>query len=356
MKILNKARRIKYLGFDDKWFFFLGVVILSFVMDWLFNNSFGRGWPIKNALIGWSISLFFSFMYWVVVREVLIRFRQIFPDLKDSIKRVIFFSIAFVSAILFVHFIGSQLLQQIIGINFNLKSGVQYILPIIFVSLMTMAVYEAIYFFLKLKNSTRIEEQSKQAIVQAQLDALRNQAQPHFFFNTMNTLRDIIDQNTKNEAMDFVDKISDVYRFILESGESNLIPLSDEIEFVKSYLHIQSERFGENLEVIWELDGSENQLLIVPISLQLLIENAIKHNVVSRSRPLRIKVNVANETISVSNPIQTKTTRITSTNLGLANIQKRYALITDRPVTISNGGIFKVEVPLLNQAAIPKHD
>ena len=92
-------------------------------------------------------------------------------------------------------------------------------------------------------------------------------------------MRDIIDQNTKEEAKKFVDNISDVYRFILESGDANLIALRDEIKFSQSYMHIQSERFGGNLKVEWNISQDALNQLIVPMSLQLLLENAIKHNV-----------------------------------------------------------------------------
>ena len=211
-----------------------------------------------------------------------------------------------------------------------------------------MAIYEAIYFFVLLKKSVREEERAKQATIQAELDTLRNQVQPHFLFNSLNTLRDIIDQNPKEDAKHFVDRLSEIYRFLLESGNKNLIALKEELKFAKAYMHIQSERFGENLKVYWDVPLQEDKL-IASMSLQLLLENAIKHNIVSRSMPLEISVTIANDCIVVTNNIQRKSTQLPSTKMGLKNIKKRYAAITDRSVAIVNDGHqFSIAIPLLN--------
>ena len=224
---------------------------------------------------------------------------------------------------------------------------------VILLTTMIMAIYEAVYFFILLKKSIREEEQSKQAIIQAELDALRNQAQPHFFFNTLNTLRDIIDQSPKEDAKQFVDKLSDMYRFLLEAGNTNLIALRDELKFAKAYIHIQSERFGENLKLNWNIPDEHLNTMIVPMSLQLLLENAIKHNVISRARPLEINIHIRGDYMIVDNIIQKKSTQLPSTKLGLKNIEKRYALISDRSVDIvNNGHQFSVSLPLLKDSAI----
>lgn len=347
MKLVNRERRIKYLGFDDKWFIIIGIIVLSFVTDFIFSNSFGRDLPMIHAIIGWSVSLFFSILNWFAIREVMIRLRKRFPKFKDNFKRIILFFSAIVGSVLIIDWIGSAFLKMAVGLNFNEIPNTK-IVSIIIVSSMTMAIYEAIYFYVRLRKSIREEEQAKQAIVQAQLDALRNQAQPHFLFNTLNTLRDIIDQNTKEEAKDFVDKISNVYRFILESSNENLIPLRDEIKFSESYIHIQSERFGESLKVNWNIADSVLDKLIVPMSLQLLLENAIKHNVIARSKPLTIDVSTAKDQLKVENKIQSKSSQLPSTKLGLKNIEKRYALISEKSILVENdGSTFSVVLPLL---------
>ncbi len=345
--LVNKEKRIKYLGFNDFWFIVIGILILSFITDYLFSNSFVR-YPFGKAVISWSMSLFFSTCDWFIMRAIMILLRKKYPALKDSVKRISLFFFSIVATVVFVDFVGGMVISLIWKIDYNPTYRSKIILPVILISTMTMAIYEAIYFYVKLKKSIREEEQAKQAIVQAQLDTLRNQAQPHFLFNSLNTLRDIIDQNSKEDAKQFVDKLSDVYRFILESGNFHLTSLRDELRFAKAYIHIQSERFGDNLKLNWNIPATSMELLIAPMSLQLLLENAIKHNIVSKSRPLIINVKIENDHLIVENRIQSKSTKTPSTRLGLKNIEKRYALISGKPLEIKNDGDqFEVAVPLL---------
>ncbi|MET1259389.1 histidine kinase [Flagellimonas sp. DF-77] len=358
MRLFNKEKRIKYLAFNDAWFVILGIVLLSFITDFLFSgNSFAR-LPFIEAVINWSVSLIFSTANWLIMRSILISLRKRYPDLKDNKIRIPLFFVTIVSTILLVDFMGNMGLGLLFGQNYNHPARSRIILPIILISTMTMSIYEAIYYYIRLKNSIREEEQAKRAIVQAQLDTLRNQAQPHFFFNTLNTLRDIIDQNTKAEAKEFVDRLADIYRFILESGNADLTPLRDELKFAQAYVHIQKERFGDNLQLDWQVPESAKKLWIIPMSLQLLLENAVKHNVVSKSKPLVVKVGVTGSELIVSNKIQPKSTQLPTTKLGLKNIERRYALIAQRKITILKEDThFEVRLPLLEQHdQKPKHE
>lgn len=346
--LFNKERRIKYLGFDDFWFMVFGILFLSILIDFLFNNSFVR-FPFTEAIINWSVTLFFTIVNWFTIRTIIILLKMKFPDFKDDTKRFVLLFIAIVSTVILIDVMGNQLLSYIFENRFTAISSSKVLIPIIIISAMTMAIYEAIHYNLRLKKSIREEEQAKRVIVQAQLDTLRNQAQPHFLFNTLNTLRDIIDQNSKEDAKQFVDKLSDVYRFILESGSSNLTSLRDELKFAKAYIHIQSERFGDNLKMNWDIPETSLDAMIVPMSLQLLLENAIKHNVISRAKPLVIDVTIKDHHIVIGNKIQPKSTQLPSTKVGLKNIEKRYTLISNKSIAIINDGKrFSVSLPLLN--------
>ena len=355
MMLVNKKNRIKYIGFDDFWFSVLGILILGIATMYLFNES-NFNLTYIEAILTIAVVLFFSTSDWLINRAVLIFLRKKYPDLKDSVQRIMLLLLAITITVLTVDFMGSKFLSLFsLNVNYNFQERSKALLIIIFISIMTMAIYEAIYFYLRLKKSIREEEQSKQAIIQAQLDALNNQAQPHFFFNTLNTLRDIIDQNSKEEAKEFVDKLSEMYRFLLEAGNSNLIALRDELKFSKAYIHIQSERFGENLILNWTIPDASLDAMIVPMSLQLLLENAIKHNVISRAKPLEVTIAVKEDCVVVNNKIQAKSTKLPSTKVGLKNIEKRYALITDKTVTIVNDGThFSVSLPLLKTLNITR--
>ena len=351
----NIERRIKYIGFDDFWFIIVGCIVSSLITDYLFNKGSFFQYPFIAAMANWSISLFFSISNWFIIRTIMIYLRKRYPDFKSHLKRISILFFTMISTILLVDQFGEMLLKHFFGNSYNHGERSFILIPIFLISTMIIAIYEAIYFYQQLKKSIQEEEQSKQMITQAHLDALRNQAQPHFLFNSLNTLRDIIDQDSKEDAKQFVNKLSDVYRFILESGSANLITLREEVKFAKAYLHIQSERFGKNLDFTWNVDESGLDTLIVPMSLQLLLENAIKHNVISRSTPLEIIIKTTTNHLSVENKIQAKSTQLASTKLGLKNIKKRYSLISDTPVNVSDtDGCFVVTIPLIESSTKTK--
>lgn len=349
--LANREKRIKYLGFDDLWFAIIGIVILSLSAIYIFKTPADR-LTTAETIVTLVVSLFFSTCDWLINRSILIRLRKKYPSLKDSTQRIALLFVGVLVTVVVIDFIGVSLVSLISeNVSYNFQERTRSLVVVILLTTMTMAIYEAVYFFVLLKKSVREEEQAKQAIIQAQLDALRNQAQPHFFFNTLNTLRDIIDQSPKEDAKQFVDKLSEIYRFLLESGNNNLISLKDELKFAKAYIHIQSERFGENLKLNWNIPQALSNTMIVPMSLQLLLENAIKHNVISRAKPLEININIKGDYIVVDNKIQKKSTQLPSTKVGLINIEKRYALISDKSVDIVNDGHqFSVSLPLLSDS------
>ena len=350
MKLFDKEKRIQYLGFNDFWFSTIGIIIISFVTSFLFNDM-SMDNPFIILFIRWSSSLFFTIIDWFVIRAILIFLRRKFPDFKDDFKRIIILFIAIVTVIFAADFFGNHFLTYFFSL-FDITSrhtmSFKVLLAITIIVVMDMAIYEAIYYYVRLKKSIREEEQTKQVMIQAQLDTLTNQAKPHFLFNSLNTLRDIIDVEDKEDAKVFVDKLSDVYRFILESGNSNLLQLHEELKFVKSYIHIQKERFGDNLVIDWDISEDKLSTMIIPMSLQLLIENAIKHNIVSKAKPLIISVKTEGNQLIVSNKIQKKSTQLPSTKIGLKNITRRYSLVSDKAIEINNDGeFFTVILPLL---------
>ncbi len=350
MRLFNKKKRIQYLGFNDIWFSIIGILIISIIANYLFNNLSERK-SIELIFIGWIASLFFTICDWFIIRYILIFLRKKYPDFKDDLKRISFLLLAIIIVILLVDFIGGSFLAKfftLLGYNSTHTVQLKVLLPIILITIMDMAIYEAIYYYVRLKKSIREEEQAKQVMIQAQLDTLRNQAQPHFLFNSLNTLRDIIDQDSKEDAKGFVDNLSNVYRFILESGNTNLTSIKKELKFAKAYVYIQSERFGDNLQMKWNIPENKLRSMIVPMSLQLLIENAIKHNIVSKAKPLIITIAIKGDFLVVHNKIQAKSTKVSSTKIGLQNIKQRYALITNKlPEIINDGNQFTVSLPLL---------
>jgi len=185
--------------------------------------------------------------------------------------------------------------------------------------------------------------------LKAKVISLKNQLNPHFLFNTFGTLIDLIEEN-QNLAIEYVEELSSVYRYMLLSKDKILLPIEDEVEFINSYFFLQSKRFGKNLILEINIKDEVMHKLLPSLSLQLLVENAIKHNIISNEKPLVIKIYGDDDKIVVSNNLQMKTTLEESTGIGLNNIKERYFFYDKKEIEIlSTEKIFTVKLPFLNQ-------
>ena len=186
---------------------------------------------------------------------------------------------------------------------------------------------------------------------QAQLEALKNQVDPHFLFNSLHVLGSLIHLDP-DRAVQFLGQLSEVYRALLDTGAQTLVPLRSEMGLVRAYAHLMETRFGEALRVEWDIAPAWEQALVPPTAVQMLLENAIKHNGSTTRKPLRIKVSAADGLLVVENNRQPRTDAVASTHTGLQNIQRRYQLLTDRPVEIlPTPASFVVRLPLLTAPA-----
>lgn len=217
----------------------------------------------------------------------------------------------------------------------------------LFCSLTIAAIYESRYFMHELKTSIEEKEMLKRESLNAQIDALRTQINPHFLFNNLNTLTALIPEDPQT-AVKFVQQLARVYRHILEVKDEPSIPLEDELNVLRSYAFLLQTRFGSHLHISIDIPDAWRHYHIAPLSLQLLLENAIKHNVVSADRPLHIRVFVEFGRLVVSNNLQLKKQVAESIGLGLDNIRKRTRLLTDKLVeVITEPDQFTVAIPLI---------
>jgi len=298
------------------------------------------------------LSVFFSTLltltFWEGNRYIIIWMRRIFPEYSQTGKRIAAEAVLAVIYVFLVTLLLDELYYKpvyhvsVLAIGFRVS-----IVPTVIVYL----VYEAVYFFDAWKMNVRKTEALMRENVQSQLDVLKNQLDPHFLFNSMNTLAALIDdENTA--AQDYLERLSDVYRYVLVSRNKNTVLLSEEIAFVDAYLYLNKIRFRENLQVEKRLSNAVMMQYITPLSLQMLVENAIKHNVVSRENPLQIVIREETDAyLVVENNISEKTILEKSTRVGLQNIVNRYSLLTDRKVQIDRDEErFTVKIPLLAQA------
>jgi sensor histidine kinase YesM len=181
-----------------------------------------------------------------------------------------------------------------------------------------------------------------------QLKTLKDQIQPHFFFNTLNTLSSIIRTQDKEEGLNFVDNLALTYRYILENNKLDLIQLKDEIEFTWSFILLLTKRFEKNIHINIEISDALYSTFIPPMTFQLLLENAVKHNEISDSRPLSIHIYDDNENIIVSNQINQKKSKIDGPGIGLSNLNMRYDILTAKKIQIIRSETkFTVKLPLI---------
>jgi len=191
------------------------------------------------------------------------------------------------------------------------------------------------------------KEQIKQRALQHQLQALRTQVNPHFLFNALNSLNALIRQKSDN-ALTFVDKLSYLLRSTLQQSDEDFITLKDELDYLDAYIFLQKERFGEKFEVRINIPQDWQTQMIPSFSLQLLIENSIKHNVISKRQPLEVEVYQEDHFLVVKNPIQIRKDNIESTGTGLGNLSTRFSLLKKRKIEIINDGeYFIVKLPIL---------
>ncbi|QIP14938.1 histidine kinase [Spirosoma aureum] len=183
----------------------------------------------------------------------------------------------------------------------------------------------------------------------AQYELLKQQINPHFLFNSLNTLKVMVESGDKN-SVDFILKLANFYRFTLESRKLDLIHLSEELEIVEAYNFLLKARFEEGFIFTNTVQKDYLNTLIPPFTLQLLIENCIKHNIVSLERPLQIKLYTENDALVLENQLQLKRSEESSLGVGLQNIKQRYSHLLDRQIeVITHDNTFKIKLPIIHE-------
>ena len=209
-------------------------------------------------------------------------------------------------------------------------------------------VYETVFLVKETESEMIRNEQLERAKAEAELEALKNQIDPHFIFNSLNTLSHLIEDKPV-KAKQFNDNLADVYRYILQNKARDLVLLKEEMGFLQNYFALLKIRFESavQMQVIVDEDKTDHYL-IPPISLQILVENAIKHNEFSEKMPLTIEIKLANDELKISNPVRRKTLRKPSSKIGLQNLRERYRLITNKEIVVNEEeNDFKVTLPVL---------
>ncbi len=217
------------------------------------------------------------------------------------------------------------------------------------ITLVISLFFHAVYYYKELQKNKIKEQKVIAGTASAKFDALKNQLDPHFLFNSLNVLTSLIEENPKN-AQRFTTSLSKVYRYVLEQKNKDLVTVDEELDFARTYMSLLKMRFEDS--IIFEIPdrASNPESRVVPLSLQLLLENAVKHNMVTSSKPLHIKIYEQNGMLVVENNLQPKQIVKKSSGVGLENIKQRYNLLSNRKVSINQQAkSFAVAIPMLTK-------
>ncbi|MEO9477303.1 MAG: histidine kinase [Cyclobacteriaceae bacterium] len=326
----------------------IGIFIVGFVVI-----AFEGEQEHLEGLSFWEryfIGVGFTAIYWTGAFWIFMMFRRLLPTIDDTFRRIV---LTYLVLTVWMS-IGGIPLKMALGIVEYTLEGVLLACSEYFIMNMILAgiigtIYETVFFFEKWKETIKQNEELKNQQIRTQFEVLQNQMSPHFLFNSLNTLATLIGEN-QDTAMRFTEKLSEVYRYILQNKERELVRLVEELEFAQSYIYLLMMRYPDNLTVSWKVDSQYESKHIAPLTLQMLLENAIKHNVISKAHPLHIEVYVDNgECIIVKNNLQKKSAIEKSTKTGLANIEKRYEYLGNRQIEVITTAMnFMVAIPLID--------
>ena len=210
-----------------------------------------------------------------------------------------------------------------------------------------IAMNEGIYSYHKWRESKLEAEQLSKEKLRTQLNGLLQQINPHFLFNSLNALSALINENPK-DAQKYLSDLSKVYRYLLRTNENELTTLFSELNFIDSYFHLLQTRFGKGVTLVKKIQPDTHGLLLPPLTLQLLVENAVKHNTVGKNNPLMIEIIADEDSLTVKNNLQRKSVKVESSKVGLTNIAEKYRLINKSSIEIKEDThFFTVTVPLI---------
>lgn len=218
----------------------------------------------------------------------------------------------------------------------------------LFVTVIITSIYFSIDFFKSWRESAVNEERLQKESIKLQYKALKNQVNPHFLFNSLNSLSSLVYKD-QDQAVKFIKQLAEIYRYVLEHKDYELVTLAEEVSFSEKYIYLQKIRHDCGLNVNITLKNMNNRM-VVPVSLQILIENAIKHNIISEENPLNIKIYDTADTIVVMNNLQPKKALLESGGIGLSTIKARYSFLSDKQVVIKESDKhFIVELPIIER-------
>jgi sensor histidine kinase YesM len=304
-----------------------------------------------NFLIPTGITLCVISVVYVCCGMVAASLRNRFPKYSQTFKRIsigLGIYIGLTITALSILFWGYDYIG-FMGYQINLNRYAWTLIVGAFCNIMATSLNEGAAFFERWREVVDEAEQLKKENLQSQLEGLKGQVNPHFLFNSLNSLSSLISDDPE-KAEKFLDEMSKVYRYLLRTNEDGLTTLQAEMDFIYSYFHLLKTRYGDGLDMKAVIENRFLAYQIPPLTLQMLVENAVKHNMILKDKPLQIMILTTNSgKLIVSNNLQRKDRMVSSNKVGLSNIVKKYRLMKQEEISVRDDGKeFAVIVPLIH--------
>ena len=343
---MNRFFKEAARGFGFGIVIFIVLLIISYLLGWRME-SFGELLTEFTINQIYSVTLFVLNGY--IISYYLQKHRKNFFKAKNLTQSILSSLGATIGAIVIIRLFIHSILEGKPIREFLASEKPEYYMVALLITVVMLTIYYTFYYYKSTRDS-QVKEQKKIAgSAAASFDALKNQLDPHFLFNSLNVLTSLIEENPK-AATKFTTSLSKVYRYVLEQKNKDLVTLQEELEFAQLYMSLLKMRFEDSIEYNTPQQLENPEAKVVPLSLQLLLENAVKHNMVTPSKRLIITIYEQDGALVVKNNIQPKQVVKKSSGVGLQNIKQRYQLLTDRPVLISElNNEFVVALPLLTK-------
>lgn len=331
--------------FKVKWTSIIGVISFGILVPTFFIPlELGS----KSHLLSVLVATLTSYVIWEGSKFIQAFVSFLFPWEKSIIKHLAYeiaYIFVFSSLSLIVGILSYGYLVS--AVNISLAVVLQNIFVSFVLALLFIAINEGSFLFSKWKASLVEQERLREENLIAKVESLKKQLDPHFLFNSLSVLSGVVYKDPEL-ADRFITKLAQVYRYVLEHNDEQLVSLKTELDFIKAYCFLLNVRFLDKIELI--IDINDEKLNVLPMSLQLLIENAVKHNVISDHSPLKIKIFCENDFIWVENQKNVKKLSDNSTKIGLKNLETRYSFVTNQSIVILDDNMtFKVGLPLISQ-------
>ncbi len=331
-------------------FISVGIFLVLLLIRWLtgVKIEFNSG-----LLVNFGYTVLYGFTLYFANAFLFIKLDEVFSKERFNRKRIIIgFTGSFLISILAIFLL--RIFEDVIiegktfAAFFEEEKFSNYLVTIIITFIVTLA-FHAFYFYKAYQESRLKEQKIIAGTANARFESLKNQIDPHFLFNSLNVLSSLIEENPDN-AQRFTTSLSKIYRYVLEQKDKELVTVQEELAFAKTYMNLLKMRFENSITFELPENIELEEAKVVPLSLQLLLENTIKHNVVSENKPLHIKIYFKNNYLVVENNLQKKEVLQDRKGVGLQNIVSRYAILSERKVLIDeNNDSFAVYLPILTK-------